>query len=320
VLSGDNPVTVSAVAVKAGVRGAEKYVDATTLPKNPIALAQEIAKYNVFGRVRPEQKQAFVKAWQTNGKTVAMVGDGVNDVLAIKDADCGIAMANGAEAAKQAAHIVLLDSDFTSMKDIVREGKTIISNIERVSSLYLTKTIYSSVLCLLFILLKTSYPWTTLQMGLINVCGIGLPSFLLTLEKHEDWKTKGFLSHVLKVCLPAAMTMVASILIIQILNAIFKWPDTIYSLFNLMIGALVALLVVGQVSWPLNKYRRIIVIICLVIFAAAILFLPKFYDIHSIWTPWSLLLLPLAVLVMMLIYWFSRFTNRLTERIEKERA
>ena len=143
VLSGDNPVTVSTVAQKAGVIGAENYVDASKLPTDPIALAQEISKYSVFGRVRPEQKQAFVKAWQANGKTVAMVGDGVNDVLAIKDSDCGIAMAAGSEAAKQAAHIVLLNSDFSSMKDIVSEGRTIIANIERVSSLYLTKTISS---------------------------------------------------------------------------------------------------------------------------------------------------------------------------------
>ncbi len=319
VLSGDNPATVSAVAVKAGVSGAEKYVDASTLPENPIALAQEIAKYNVFGRVRPEQKQAFVKAWQTNGSTVAMVGDGVNDVLAIKDADCGIAMANGSEAAKQAAHIVLLDSDFSSMKDIVREGKTIISNIERVSALYLTKTIYSCLLSIIFILLKTMYPWTTLQMGLLNVVGIGLPSFLLTLEQHEDWKAEGFLKHVLKVCLPAALTMVCSILIVQILHAVFHWPEDIYAYFNLMLGALVSLLVVVQVSWPLNQFRKLVVIASFVVFAAAIIFLPGFYDIHSVWTPWTFLLIPIAVLIMMVIYWISRWTNRLTAQYEAGR-
>ncbi len=316
VLSGDNPVTVSAVAVKAGVQGAEQYVDATTLPANPIALAQEIAKYNVFGRVKPEQKQAFVRAWQTNGNTVAMVGDGVNDVLAIKDADCGIAMAKGSEAAKQAAHIVLLDSDFTSMKDIVREGKTIISNIERVSSLYLTKTIYSALLCIIFILLKTAYPWTTLQMGLINVVGIGMPSFLLTLEQHDDWRAEGFLKHVLKVCLPAALTMVSTILIVQVLNALFRWPEDLYSYFNLMLGALVSLLVVAQVCWPLNNFRKFVLGASLIVFAAAILLLPRFYDIHSVWTPWTFLLVPLAVLIMMIIYWISRWTNQLTARYE----
>ncbi len=319
VLSGDNPATVSAVAVKAGVEGGEKYVDAQTLPTNPIALAQEISKYNVFGRVKPEQKQAFVKAWQTNGNTVAMVGDGVNDVLAIKDADCGIAMANGSEAAKQAAHIVLLDSDFSSMKDIVREGKTIISNIERVSALYLTKTIYSCLLCVIFILLKNTYPWTTLQMGLINVIGIGMPSFLLTLEQHDEWRADGFLKHVLKVCLPAALTMVTSILIVQILNALFKWPEDIYSYFNLMLGALVSLLVVSQVSWPLNRFRRFVVGASFGVFLAAVLLLPGFYDMHSVWTPWTFLLIPLAVFIMMVIYWISRWTNRLTAKYTEKR-
>ena len=223
VLSGDNPVTVSTVAQKAGVKGAENYVDASKLPTDPIALAQEISKYSVFGRVKPEQKQAFVKAWQANGKTVAMVGDGVNDVLAIKDSDCGIAMAAGSEAAKQAAHIVLLDSDFSSMKDIVSEGRTIIANIERVSSLYLTKTIYSCILSILFIFLRSPYPFTTLQMGLINLCAIGLPSFLLTLEKQENVTSEGFMRHVLKVALPSAMTMVSAVLIVQFLNFIFPW-------------------------------------------------------------------------------------------------
>ncbi len=314
VLSGDNPATVSAVAVKAGVDGGERYVDAQTLPENPIALAQEISKYTVFGRVKPEQKQAFVKAWQTNGNTVAMVGDGVNDVLAIKDADCGIAMANGSEAAKQAAHIVLLDSDFSGMKDIVKEGKTIISNIERVSALYLTKTIYSCLLCVIFILLRTTYPWTTLQMGLMNVIGIGMPSFLLTLEQHEDWRAEGFLKHVLKVCLPASLTMVISILMVQVLNALFGWPEDIYAYFNVMLGALVSLLVVAQVSWPLNKFRRFVVTASSIVFLAAVIFLPDFYDIHSIWTPWTLLLIPLGILIMMLVYWISRWTNRLTAK------
>lgn len=320
VISGDNPVTVSAVAVKAGVKDADKYVDAATLPANPIALAQEISKYTVFGRVKPEQKQAFIKAWQANKKTVAMVGDGVNDVLAIKDADCGIAMAAGSEAAKQAAHIVLLNSDFSSMKDIVKEGKTIIANIERVSSLYLTKTIYSSILCIIFILIKTKYPWTTLQMGLINVCGIGMPSFLLTLEQQENVTAEGFLKHVLKVCMPAALTMVTSMMIVQLLNALFHWSTPIYSTFNLMLGGLVAMLVVAQVCWPLNNYRRFIFVTCIVVFMLGIILLPRFYDMQPIWMWWSLLLLPLGLLIMMMIYWYSRLTNKFMVWFYKQQA
>ena len=151
VLSGDNPVTVSQIAGKAGLEGADKYLDARNLPEDFEELREVVEKYAVFGRVRPEQKQNIIKACQANGKVAGMVGDGVNDVLALKDADCGIAMAAGSDAAKQVAHIVLLDSNFASMTNIVGEGRTIISNIEKVSSLYLTKTIYSVLLCLIFI-------------------------------------------------------------------------------------------------------------------------------------------------------------------------
>ena len=310
VISGDNPVTVSTVAKKAGVSGADKYVDASTLPADPALLKKEIRKYNIFGRVKPEQKQAFVRAWQEGGKTVAMVGDGVNDVLAIKDADCGIAMAAGSEAAKHSAHIVLLDSDFMSMKSIVKEGREIISNIERVSSLYLTKTIYSVILVFIYILLKRRYPFTTLQMGLINVACIGLPSFLLTLEQQENLPGGGFLKHVLKVAAPGAFTMVTMMLLVQFLNEMFGWNPEVYSTFTLVLGGLVGLFIVAQVCSPMNGYHKLVTALAGVVMLLAILFLPGFYDIHTLWMGWSLLLIPLAVLAAMLIYWYSRLTNK----------
>ncbi len=312
VLSGDNPAAVSAVAQAAGVADAASYVDAGTLPKEGPALAEAIRRYTVFGRVRPEQKQAFIKAWQANGCTVAMVGDGVNDVLAIKDADCGIAMANGSEAAKQAAHVVLLDSDFAGMQSIVGEGKTIICNIERVSSLYLTKTIYSAILCVLFIFLAAAYPWTTLQMGLINIVGIGIPSLLLTLERHENWRSGGFLENVIKVCVPSALTMVITIVMTQVCRMSFHWTDDMYSFFAVMLGGLVSLLVVAQVTWPMTRYRRIVFGISCAVFFAAVIFLPGFYDIHSLWTPWSLMLIPLGILISVIISVLSQLTNRLS--------
>lgn len=317
VLSGDNPLTVSSVAKKAGIAGAEKYVDATKLPEDPTAFQQAVMKYSVFGRVKPEQKQAFIKAWQAAGMTVAMVGDGVNDVLAIKDADCGIAMASGSEAAKQAAHIVLMDSDFSSMKDIVKEGKTIIANIERVSSLYLTKTIYSCLLSVIFILLRTPYPFTTLQMGLINLCGIGMPSFLLTLEQQEDITTSGFLKHVLQTALPAALTMVTSMLIVQILNSVFPWTTDIFSTFNLMLGGLVSMLVVASVCWPLAPYRKFVLAVSSIVFLGAVILLPNFYDMHSIFMWWSLLLLPLSVLVAIMISVYSMLTQKAILKISR---
>ena len=183
ILSGDNPLTVSRVAQLAGLKNSNLYIDASLLPQDFDELQKVVSHYCVFGRVKPEQKQLIVKALQNEGLVVGMVGDGVNDVLAIKDADCGIAMANGSDAAKQAAHIVLLDSQFSSMKQIVEEGKTIIANIERVSSLYLTKTIYSTLLCLIFVMLRMGYPFTPLQLSLMSTLAIGIPSFFLTLEQ-----------------------------------------------------------------------------------------------------------------------------------------
>lgn len=178
ILSGDNPLTVSVVADRAGLDGAERYVDARELPEEPELLREEIDKYQVFGRVSPEKKQCIIKALEAEGNVTGMVGDGVNDVLALKDADCGIAMASGSDAAKQSAHIVLLDSDFSSMKEIVNEGRTIISNIERVSALYLTKTLYSIFLCVLFIIIGKTYPFIPIQLSLIGATSIGIPSFV----------------------------------------------------------------------------------------------------------------------------------------------
>ncbi len=310
VISGDNPVTVATVAEQAGVENADRYVDATTLPEDPAELAKVIGNYTVFGRVKPEQKQAFVRAWQANGKTVAMVGDGVNDVLAIKDADCGIAMANGSDAAKNAAHIVLLDSDFAAMKDIVSEGRIIIANIERVSSLYLTKTIYSLLLSLIFTLIRQPYPWTTLQMGLINVCGIGMPSFLLTMERPKDVSAEGFLRHILKICMPAAFTMVTAMIMVQLMDLIFPWSEEICSTFSLMMGGIVAMLVVANVCWPLTLYRRLVMGASMITFFAGLFIFPAFYDMHSVFMWWSLLMVPLTLLILIIIFYYSRLTNK----------
>ena len=216
VLSGDNPVTVSQIAGKAGLEGADKYLDARNLPEDFEELREVVEKYAVFGRVRPEQKQNIIKACQANGKVAGMVGDGVNDVLALKDADCGIAMAAGSDAAKQVAHIVLLDSNFASMTNIVGEGRTIISNIEKVSSLYLTKTIYSVLLCLIFIFWQKEYPFIPIQLSWISGVAIGVPSFLLTLEQNQNSISEGFLRHVMRVALPAALTMVGTLVLTEV--------------------------------------------------------------------------------------------------------
>lgn len=316
VLSGDNPATVSSIAVKAGLSGGEKYIDASALPENPEELKQEILKYNVFGRVKPEQKQAFVKAFQQAGNTVAMVGDGVNDVLAIKDADCGIAMAAGSDSAKQAAHIVLLDSDFKRMKDIVREGRMIISNIERSSALYLTKTIYSILLSLIFILLQRDYPYTPLQLSLIATTCIGIPSFFLTLEKQDKVSASGFLKHVLTISVPAAITMAVTIVVVQIISILFHFSPEMTYLFSLVSGEMVALCVLVLVCIPLNTYRKTILLGCISIFLFCLLVLPDFFGIHSIFTWWALLFIPMAAFILLCLAAAARLTRRWALKIE----
>lgn len=282
VISGDSPATASYIGKQAGIPGAEHFVDSTTLPDDPEQLRDLVSHTTVFGRVTPEKKQAIIKAHQANGKIVGMVGDGINDVLALKDADCGIAMANGADAAKQSAHIVLMDSSFSSMKNIVKEGRTTIANIERVSALYLTKTIYSVLLCTIFIIIGRSYPFIPIQLSLIGACAIGIPSFFLALEQHEEVTTTGFLQHVLRISLPAALILVSGIGIVQILAVPFHFSDRFISTLNLLIGGVLSLGVVARVCHPWNRWRLLLMIAISCIFAGAFLLFPAFFGILPI--------------------------------------
>lgn len=319
VLSGDNPATVSNIAKQAGLPGANHYLDASTLPENPEDYPDDILNYNVFGRIKPEQKQALIKAFQEKGNTVAMIGDGVNDVLAIKDADCGIAMAAGSDAAKQAAHIVLMDSDFTSMKEIVREGRTIISNIERVSSLYLTKTIYSSLLSFIFILLQKEYPFEPLHLSLISATAIGLPSFFLALEQNDKVTSDGFLKHVLAISVPGAVSMVVNILFIQILCSTLHLDSAITYMYSLTTGGIVALLVLLRVCTPLSRFRSIIFTGCIGIFSICILLIHEFFGIHSIFTKWALMIIPMGCLIIAVQYLTAMIMGRMSNLRERFR-
>ena len=300
VLSGDNPVTVSQIAGKAGLEGADKYLDARNLPEDFEELREVVEKYAVFGRVRPEQKQNIIKACQANGKVAGMVGDGVNDVLALKDADCGIAMAAGSDAAKQVAHIVLLDSNFASMTNIVGEGRTIISNIEKVSSLYLTKTIYSVLLCLIFIFWQKEYPFIPIQLSWISGVAIGVPSFLLTLEQNQNSISVGFLRHVMRVALPAALTMVGTLVLTEVLSPFWNGEDLLSSLYHLVLGGMVSLIVVYRVCMPMTRYHKVLCVGLTVIFAAGLVIAPGFLGIHRLDCWQSVFLIPMICMVCVL--------------------
>lgn len=319
VISGDNPVTVSNIAVKAGLEGGDKYIDARELPQDFEELRTEVEKYSVFGRVKPEQKQNIVKAYQANKKVVGMVGDGVNDVLALKDADCGIAMAAGSDAAKQVAHIVLIDSNFASMKNIVGEGRTIISNIERVSALYLTKTIYSILLCVIFILLHKSYPFIPIQLSWISGTAIGVPSFLLTLERSENEVSSGFLRQVLRISLPAAVTMVLTIVLTEFMSPFWHADSTMTATFNLFLGGVISLIVVYRVCRPMNRFHMALCIALPIIFAAGILIAPGFLGIYPLFRWQSLLLIPMTCMAGVLDVGLTRFVYGVSGLRRKKR-
>ena len=309
VVSGDNPMTVSQIAVKAGLEGGERFIDANELPEDFQELRREVEKYAVFGRVKPEQKQRIVQAYQANKQVVGMVGDGVNDVLALKDSDCGIAMAAGSDAAKQVAHIVLLDSNFACLKNIVSEGRTIITNIERVSSLYLTKTIYSVLLCVIFILLERAYPFIPIQLSWISTTAIGIPSFILALEHTESVNSSGFLRHVLRIALPSAVTMVLSLLVIQVLGRFWHMEETLTYTFNLLAGGAVAMMVVVKVCRPMNWLRRALSISIIVIFSAGILVAPGVLGLYSVFRGEMALMVPLLCMVIVFFKMFTDFAE-----------
>lgn len=323
VVSGDNPVTVSQIAVKAGLEGGERYIDARNLPEEFEELRVEVEKYTVFGRVRPEQKQNIVRAFQANKRIVGMVGDGVNDVLALKDADCGIAMAAGSDAAKQVAHIVLLDSNFASMKNIVSEGRTIISNIEKVSALYLTKTIYSVLLCLIFIFLQKEYPFIPIQLSWISGTAIGVPSFLLTLEKNPKGVSKGFLRQVLRVSLPAALTMVFTIVLTELMSPFWSRDAMLTSTYNLMLGGVISMIVVYWVCQPMTKFHTLLCVALPAVFIAGALIAPGFLGIYPLFRWQSLLLIPMVCMTFALdlgltkaILWLGDTWDRIKRKVK----
>ena len=216
IISGDNPITVSKIAKQVGIKEYNNYIDMSTL-KSDKEVKEAALKYTIFGRVSPTQKKALVLALQEKEKTVAMTGDGVNDVLALKASDCSIAMANGSDATKSVAQLILLDSNFASMPKVVAEGRRTINNIQRSASLFLVKTIYSTILALMFLFMGSAYPFVPIQLSLISTVTIGIPSFILALEPNKERIKGEFLKNVIARALPTGLTVALNIFVISIL-------------------------------------------------------------------------------------------------------
>lgn len=254
VISGDNPATVSQIAQQAGIPGSESYVDASTLT-TPEALREAAAAYTVFGRVTPEQKKELVAALQKKKHTVAMTGDGVNDLLAMKQANCSIAMASGAEAASSLASLVLLDSDFSAMPGVVAEGRRVINNIQRAASLFLVKNIFSLFLSIITLFTAWPYPLAPIHLTVISSMAIGIPSFILTFEPKYDRVKGRFLPTVLRRAFPGGLTNVFVVLVCQLFMMVFALPQDEVSTICAAILSFVGLLVLFQICRPFNFFR-----------------------------------------------------------------
>ena len=281
VISGDDPQTAGQVAQRAGIPGAERYVDATTLDTDS-DFDQAVREGVVFGRVTPDQKRRLIAALQKQGHTVAMTGDGVNDLLAMKQADCSVALASGAQAASQLASLVLLESDFAAMPGIVAEGRRVINNIQRSATLFLVKNIFSLFLTLISLFTAWPYPLQPIHLTAVSALTIGIPSFFLAMEpNYERIRSRHFLRGVLRRAFPGGLTNVFAVLLCQAFMDVFGLPADPIATVCAGILAVVGMMVLFQICKPFNRFRQVIwcaMLLCLIVVFA---FLGPIFELHS---------------------------------------
>ncbi len=327
VISGDNPVTVSEVAKEAGIEHAEDYVDASTLT-NEKALFAAAERYTVFGRVTPDQKRQLVSAMKGRGHTVAMTGDGVNDVLALKDADCSIAMASGSDAASQVAQLVLLESDFSKMPSVVAEGRRVVNNIERTASLFLVKNIFSLFLSIFSIILMVNYPLEPSQISLISMFTIGIPAFVMSLERNTDRIKGHFLSNVLFKALPGGLTDFLVVSSLYMFCMEFNVSETDVSTSCTIILAIVGLMILYQIASPMTKYHWILWFGMAAGLLYCMIFVSRIFAITSVSKQSMMLLIVFAVvteptfrylsiLIRKLSDWYTQYRQRQAEKARR---
>ncbi len=294
VISGDNPLTVSRVAAQAGICNADRYTDASTL-RDEDAVKKALLENTVFGRVTPEQKRQFVRLLKEAGHTVAMTGDGVNDVLALKDADCSIAMASGSDAAAQASQLVLLESDFSCMPQVVLEGRRVVNNIQRSASLFLVKNIFSFLLSVISLVFLFTYPLEPSQISLISMFTIGIPAFFLALESNRNIIRGHFLTNVFLKALPAALTDAVAVGALVIFGRTFGVKATDISTAATMLLVIVGFMILYTISAPLNKMRGMIFASCVAGLLFCAVFLNDLFAITGMTTECVMLFVVFAI-------------------------
>lgn len=313
IISGDNPLTVAHIAKKVGIDGWDNVFDMTTLSDE--REIEEIAdKYIIFGRTTPVQKQLLIKALRNKGHTVAMTGDGVNDVLAMKESDCSISVAQGTDAAKTVADIVLLNSSFEAVPKIVDEGRTAINNLQRTASLFLVKTIYSTLLTFIFLFMTSPYPFKPIQLTLIGTVSIGIPSFFLAFQHNKERVQKGFIHHVIVKAAPAGLTVVLGILATHFLGFAFGLANNETASISVIITGSVALLGVLFISLPLDKLRLTLVTVLSSMFFVGILFFGKFFDISHLSLKAYIILLFVAGVCGLAFWGFKKLFHKFVYR------
>lgn len=312
VISGDNPLTVSETAKQAGIRNAERYIDAREL-KTEEELEEAARNYIVFGRVVPEQKRQLVHALKRQGRTVAMTGDGVNDVLALKDADCSVAMASGSDAAAQASQVVLLESDFSKMPEVVLEGRRVVNNIQRSASLFLVKNIFSFLLSLFSLAFMITYPLEPSQVSLITMYTIGIPAFFLALQPNKDIIRGHFLTNVVLKALPAGLTDVIAVGALVVFGQTFDVPASDISTAATMLLAIVGFMILYRICQPMNLFRRVIWIGCVVGMLGCSIFLPDLFAITGMSTKCIMLFVVFSIATEPVLRYLTRFVEWIRE-------
>lgn len=309
IISGDNPITVSNISKRVGIKGAENYIDCSELFTDK-DIEKAVKKYTIFGRVKPEQKKKIICALKNNGHVVGYTGDGVNDVLALKESDCSITFQSGSEAARNVSELILLDSDFSSIPKIVAEGRRTINNIQRSSSLFLVKTIYSCLLAIIFLFISASYPFIPIQLTLTSVVTIGIPSFILALEPNNE-KVKGhFFTNVLSKSLPAALTIVGNIIITLLVNRFFHFNNSEVSTICVLLTGLTGFILLYRICKPFNIIRIVLLTMMISVFAFGILGLRSVFELTLITPYMGLLVLILTIISYILFNIMMNITEK----------
>lgn len=317
VISGDNVLTVSDVARRAGVKNYDKYVDATTL-KTDEDIEKAILENTVFGRVTPAQKKKFVQALQSNGHTVAMTGDGVNDVLALKEADCSVAMASGSDAARNVSQLVLLNSNFASMPKVVAEGRRTINNIERSAALFLVKSIYMTLMAIVFLFVNIAAPFEPIQMTLVNAFTIGIPSFILALEPNKNRIKGSFFNNIMRSALPGGIASVIGILLVIISESMIGISHREYVTLAVAVVSAMGIIVLFEKCLPFDKIRAALFVVMVIGLTIGILCFRNLFSLTFFNLEMFIALIIISAICALIFWCLQKLTKIIFNKLEEK--